>query len=144
MNKKVAQWMDRIKGYPGLEEDERYMFAAVSRQPPTNDGNGCKKLSTRSTCTRALREGNTVSNRRNGRGRAASVPVVTLDTDIWVNLDSRQYMRVMNLCLQDGATMLSKTVAELKGGHLVNFLYEVHGINGFAYEYGRVERIKWL
>ena len=72
------------------------------------------------------------------------VPVVTLDTDIWVNLDSRQYMRVMNLCLQDGATMLSKTVAELKDGHLVNFLYEVHGINAFAYEYGRVERIKWL
>jgi hypothetical protein len=72
------------------------------------------------------------------------VPVVTLDTDIWVDIGSRQYMRVMNLCLQDGATMLSKTVVELKDGHLVNFLYEVHGINGFAYEYGRAEKIKWL
>jgi len=23
-------------------------------------------------------------------------------------------------------------------------LYDVHGINGFAYEYGRAEKIKWL
>ena len=79
-----------------------------------------------------------------GAAALQGVPVVTLDTDIWVNLGSRQYMRVMNLCLQDGATMLSKTVVELKDGHLVNFLYEVHGINGFAYEYGRAEKIKWL
>jgi hypothetical protein len=27
MDKKVVQWMERIKDYPGLEEDERYMFA---------------------------------------------------------------------------------------------------------------------
>lgn len=67
-----------------------------------------------------------------GAAALQGVPVVTLGTDIWVNLGSRQYMRVMNLCLQDGATMLSKTVVELKDGHLVNFLYEVHGINGFA------------
>jgi len=67
-----------------------------------------------------------------GAAALQGVPVVTLDTDIWVNLGSRQYMRVMNLRLQDGATMLSKTVGELKDGHLVNFLYEVHGINGFA------------
>jgi hypothetical protein len=79
-----------------------------------------------------------------GAAALQGVPVVTLDTDIWVNLGSRQYMRVMNLCLQDGATMLSKTVVELKDGHLVNFLYEVHGINGFAYEYGRAEKIKWV
>lgn len=79
-----------------------------------------------------------------GAAALQGVPVVTLDTDIWVDLKPRQYMRVMNLCLQDGATMLSKTVVELKDGHLVNFLYEVHGINGFAYEYGRAEKIKWL
>ena len=79
-----------------------------------------------------------------GAAALQGVPVVTLDTDIWVDLRPRQYMRVMNLCLQDGATMLSKTVVELKDGHLVNFLFEVHGINGFAYEYGRAKQIKWL
>ena len=34
MNKKVAQWMDRIKDYPGLEEDERYMFVRSLAAPP--------------------------------------------------------------------------------------------------------------
>jgi hypothetical protein len=38
------------------------------------------------------------------------VPATTLDTDIWVDLPSRQYMRVMNLCLRLGAQMRANTV----------------------------------
>ena len=56
MDKKVAQWMERIKDYPGLEEDERYMFARSLAATPDQRWEWMQKLSTRSTCTRALRE----------------------------------------------------------------------------------------
>jgi hypothetical protein len=72
------------------------------------------------------------------------VPATTLDTDIWIDLNSRQYMRVLNLCRQLGATVRANTVVDLNDGSTVNFLYEVHGLRGFQYEYQRAKRVRWL
>jgi hypothetical protein len=72
------------------------------------------------------------------------VPATTLDTDIWIDLPARQYMRVINLCLRQGATMRSGTVVDLADGSTLNFLYEVHGLRSFAAEYQRAKWISWL
>ena len=72
------------------------------------------------------------------------VPSTTLDTDLWIHLPSRQNMRVLNLCHRLGAKLWANTVAELVDGSMVNFLYEVHGLSGFGYEYTRAKKIQWL
>ena len=72
------------------------------------------------------------------------VPATTLDTDIWIDLPERQYMRVMKLCPRLGATMRANTVMDLSDGSIVNFLYELHGLQGFSREYRRARRINWL
>ena len=72
------------------------------------------------------------------------VPSPTFDTDIWVDLPSRQYIHLLNLCRRLGGTIWANTVVELKDGSIVNFLYEVHGLHSFDYEYRRALRIKWL
>ena len=41
------------------------------------------------------------------------VPATTLDTGIWIDLPPRQYMRVINLCLRQGAKMRANTVVDL-------------------------------
>lgn len=63
------------------------------------------------------------------------VMVTTLDTDIWVDLPTRQYPRLMNMCLGQGATALSPTVYVLSDGQVVNFLFSVNGLRSFAHEY---------
>ena len=72
------------------------------------------------------------------------VPATTLDTDIWMDLPPRQYMRVLNLCRRLGATLRANTVVDLSDGSTVNFLYEVHGLRGFAHEYQHAKRVRWL
>lgn len=72
------------------------------------------------------------------------VPATTLDTDIWLDLPARQYMRVINLCLRQRAQVHANTVVDLSDGSTVNFLYEVHGIHGFAAEYQRAKKLAWL
>ena len=72
------------------------------------------------------------------------VPATTLDTDLWIDLPSRQYIRVLNLCRRLGATILANTVVELTDGSLVNFLYEVHGLRSFGCEYKEAKRLHWL
>ncbi len=72
------------------------------------------------------------------------VPATTLDTDLWIDLPPRQYIRVLNLCRQLGAEIRANTVVDLSDGSTVNFLYEVHGLRSFGYEYNRAERIAWL
>ncbi len=63
------------------------------------------------------------------------VIVSTLDTDIWVDLPERQYVRLMNLILKQGGTALAPTLYVLSDGHLVNFLFTVHGLRGFDAEF---------
>jgi len=72
------------------------------------------------------------------------VPATTLDTDIWIDLPPRQYMRMLNLCRRLGAEVRANTVVDLSDGSTVNFLYEVHGLRSFRYEYQHAQRVKWL
>lgn len=72
------------------------------------------------------------------------VPATTLDTDIWVELPPRQYIRILNLCRRLGAAIRANTVVELEDGAAVNFLYEIHGLRSFPWEYQRANRVKWL
>jgi hypothetical protein len=72
------------------------------------------------------------------------VPATTLDTDIWMDLPPRQYMRVLNLCRGLGAALRANTVVDLSDGSTVNFLYEVHGLRAFEYEYRRGKKVRWL
>jgi len=72
------------------------------------------------------------------------VPATTLDTDIWIDLPSRQYTRVIKLCRRLGAVMRANTVVELTDGSAVNFLYEVHGLRGFRHEFRRAKTVRWL
>lgn len=59
----------------------------------------------------------------------------TLDTDIWVDLPTRQYMRLWNLIRAQGGTALSPTLYVLEDGKLVNFLCAVTGLRKFTAEY---------
>jgi len=72
------------------------------------------------------------------------VPATTIDTDIWIDLPPRQYMRVVNLSCRLGAHLRANTVVELTDGSQVNFLYEVHGIRSFAAEYRNAKKLKWM
>jgi len=72
------------------------------------------------------------------------VPATTLDTDIWIDLPSRQYMRILNLCRSLGARVRANTIVDLNDGSMVNFLYEVHGLRSFDYEYQRARNVRWL
>ncbi len=63
------------------------------------------------------------------------VMMTTLDTDIWVDLPERQYIRLTNLCVKQGASALAPTLYVLADGRLVNFLFRVDGIRSFKTEY---------
>jgi hypothetical protein len=69
------------------------------------------------------------------------VPATTLDTDLWLDLPERHYMRPVNLSLSLGATMIRPTVVALRNGSLVNFLYRVDGLAGFRSESQRAIEI---
>ena len=71
------------------------------------------------------------------------VPATTLDTDIWVGVPERHYMRLINLSLKLGATMLRQTVVSLTDGSLVNFCYRLDGAASFRTEYARAEVKLW-
>ena len=72
------------------------------------------------------------------------VPATTLDTDIWVDLPPRHYMRILNLCRALGAQVRANTVVDLPDGSVVNFLYEVHGLRSFRAEERRARKLRWM
>ena len=72
------------------------------------------------------------------------VPATTLDTDIWIDLPSRQYVRVLNLCGRLGAAVRANMVVDLSDGSTVNFLHEVHGLRSFGSEYQKARKLNWL
>ena len=65
---------------------------------------------------------------------AQGVMANTLDVDLWIDLPSRQYMRVLNIAHRLGATIAAKTVVYLVDGTPVNFVYEVAGLDKFSRE----------
>ncbi len=71
-------------------------------------------------------------------------PATTLDTDLWIDLPPRQYMRVLRLCQKLGAATRANTVVELTDGSIINFLYRVDGLLTFAHEFRRACRLNWL
>jgi len=67
----------------------------------------------------------------------------TLDVDLWVDLPSRQYMRVQNLARKCGATLAANTVAYLEDGTPMNFVFEVDGLGPFAKEIRHTEHLRF-
>lgn len=71
------------------------------------------------------------------------VPVVTHDVDLWIDLPARQYMTTVNLAIRQGAVMVRNTIVELSDGMLVNFIYAVDGLAGFAAELRKARMMKF-
>ena len=63
------------------------------------------------------------------------VSTTTFDTDIWVDLPERQYIRLTNMLVKQGATAMAPTLYVLADGKVVNFLFRVNGLRSFAAEY---------
>jgi len=63
------------------------------------------------------------------------VMINTMDTDLWVDLPTRQYMRLWRMIREQGGCALSQTLYVLADGKVVNFLFEVTGLRSFAAEY---------
>jgi hypothetical protein len=59
----------------------------------------------------------------------------TMDVDIWVDLPTRQYIRLWNLIREQGGSALSQTLYVLEDGKVVNFLFSVDGLRRFAAEF---------
>jgi hypothetical protein len=72
------------------------------------------------------------------------VPATTLDTDIWIDLPERQYVKVLAICHRLGAETLARTVVSLRDDTLVNFLYRVDGLRAFKVEAKKAVRLKWF
>src|SRR5882762_2753800 len=54
----------------------------------------------------------------------------TLDVDLWIDLPSRQYVRVQNFARSIGCTPAANTVVYTSDGTPVNFVFEVGGHSG--------------
>jgi hypothetical protein len=70
------------------------------------------------------------------------VMINTMDTNIWMDLPARQYMRLWNIIRSQGGTALSPTLYVLEDGKLVNFLFSVTGLKNFAAEYRHALTVK--
>lgn len=53
---------------------------------------------------------------------AQGVVANTIDVDLWINLPSRPYMRLLNLSRKLDATIAANTVVYLRDGTPVNFV----------------------
>jgi len=71
-------------------------------------------------------------------------PVTTFDTDIWLDLPARDYMRAANLALKLGAVMRANTVFVFPDDTIVNFIYAVTGLKEFQSEYRAARRLNCL
>lgn len=71
------------------------------------------------------------------------VPATTTDTDIWVDLPARQYVRLMGLVIKQGGTAMARTMYGLSDGSLVNFIFSMTGLKKFAKEYSGSRELLW-
>jgi len=71
------------------------------------------------------------------------VPATTTDTDIWVDLPERQYVRLLNLVVKQGGTPMARTMYALSDGSLVNFIFSMTGLKKFAEEYAQSRELLW-
>ncbi len=70
-------------------------------------------------------------------------PLVTFDADLWVNLPSRQYIRVLNICQKLGATILTNNVVLLSDETRVDFIYQISGLRAFTTEWKGAVPMEW-
>jgi hypothetical protein len=71
------------------------------------------------------------------------VPATTLDTDIWLELPERRYVKALDIAKKLGAEILARTVVALADDTLVNFLYRIDGLKSFADEYEKAVELNW-
>ena len=71
-------------------------------------------------------------------------PATTLDTDIWIDLPERDYVKILDVCNSLNAEILAQTVVALVDGSLINFIYRVDGLASFPTEYRRAVKLDWL
>jgi len=62
-------------------------------------------------------------------------PLSTIDYDFWVDLPKRQVVRVYQVVLRQGGTLVAPTYYELRDGTQVNVVFEPSGLRSFASEY---------
>jgi hypothetical protein len=72
------------------------------------------------------------------------VPATTLDTDIWLELPERRYVKALDIAKKLGAEILARTVVVLNDDTLFNFFYRIDGLKPFDDEYERAEVLNWL
>ena len=70
-------------------------------------------------------------------------PCATVDTDIWVDLPVRQYVRVLAIAQRLGAHILSGSVIGLRDDHRIDFIYRIDGLSSFATEWKRAIPLEW-
>ena len=71
------------------------------------------------------------------------VPATTTDTDIWVDLPERQYVRLMSLVVKQGGTPMARTMYGLSDGSVVNFIFRMTGLKKFEDEFARARELIW-
>lgn len=65
---------------------------------------------------------------------------MTNDTDLWLDLGTRQYMRPINIALKLGVSIVRSTVVAARDDRLVNFCYSIQGVSSFETEYRRAAK----
>lgn len=71
------------------------------------------------------------------------VPATTLDTDLWVELPERSFVKLYAIVLEQGGVMLAPTVAALSDDSLINFLPHLDGVGSFETEMKRAKKLVW-
>ena len=67
-----------------------------------------------------------------------------LDTDIWIDLPERRYVRVLSISRSLGAEILARKVVSLRDDTMVNFLYRIDGLGSFQVETKNAVLLKWF
>ena len=70
-------------------------------------------------------------------------PIGTVDTDIWIDLPIRQYVRILAIAQRLGAQILSGCVIGLRDDNRVDFIYRIDGLRAFSTEWKRAITLEW-
>ncbi len=70
-------------------------------------------------------------------------PMATVDTDIWVDIPVRQYVRILAIGQRLGAQILSGNVLGLRDDQRVDFIYRIDGLASFNTEWKRAVALNW-
>ena len=65
----------------------------------------------------------------------------TLDVDLWIDLPSRQSMRVQNIARATGCTPARSTVVYTPDGTPINFIFKVGGLGSFGAEFKHARKM---